>query len=590
MKKSFRFLCAILVVAYFLLFFEGVPVKASSGTANRFSDVPETSYAFESIHRLRSLGITNGVGDNKFGYGKILSRGEFVTFLVRIMDWEQISPPKGSFSDNQDSRKFYYSPVETAVVHGVIPKEDLLFRPEEPITREEAAIMVVNCLGYGSLAKRLSYLEKPFPDVTRNIGYVTIAKDFGIFNGTSKTTFSPDGYALREQVAAILIRLVDALESPLKELNGFYAINSSPQKDMISSLTSVCFGWSKLSYDSNSGSIVLNTSRTALGYNDYYLPVGFSQRLESSKQAGVTTLLMVQAVQGEKMTDPETGLSVGIPEYILTHPNVYRNIIQDIVSSLNNIELGDETGSFDGVVIDFEGLKGSYLKDLFNVFLKELKAALDKDAKKLFVAVHPLMHPKVSASSFDGYDYRTIGALADRVILMAHDYDAKRLTESDMARGVTETPLTPIENVYYALKMITDADTGIQEKNKIMLQISFDWKVWNKKDGKTLNSTAKVYNLENFINLLNSGKDISYGYSKTYENPYLKYTDSDSGIESIVWYENTQSVLAKINLAKLFGIQGISLWRLGQIPDYVPGDGRELGMDVWQNILKEMEK
>ncbi len=589
MKKCYKFLCAILIVAYFLSFSVSMPTQASYSSDIRFSDVPETSYAFESINRLRSLGITNGIGDNKYGYGKILSRGEFVTFLVRLMGWEQIKPQIGTFADNQNSRKFYYSPIETAIVHGVISKDELLFRPEDPITREEAAIMLVNCLGYGSLAERLSYLDSPFSDVTRNVGYITIAKDFGIFNGTSATTFSPDGYALREQVAAILIRMIDALDRPIKELNGFYAIKSSPQKEMISSLTSVCFGWSKLSYDSNLEAIVLNTSRTSLGYNDYYLPVGFSQRLESSRKAGVTTLLMVQALQDDKMKDPEDGHTVGIAEYVLTHPHVYKKVIQDITASLNNIALGDETGSFDGVVIDFEGLRGSYLKGCFNDFLTQLKAALEKNGKKLFVAVHPLIHPKISATSFDGYDYRTIGALADAVILMAHDYDAKRLTESEMARGVTTTPLTPIENIYYALKAITDSDNGVLDKSKIMLQISFDWKVWNKKDGKTLNSTAKVYNLENFINLLNSGKDISYGYSKIYENPYLKYTDTDTGIESVVWYENTESVMAKINLAKLFGIQGISLWRLGQIPDYLPEDGRELGMDVWQNILNEME-
>src|SRR5690606_29745112 len=120
------------------------------------------------------------------------------------------------------------------------------------------------------------------------------------------------------------------------------------------------------------------------------------------------------------------------------------------------------------VVIDFEGLKGERLKKGLNEFLRKLRAELEPKGKKLLVAVHPLMHSKRSVSSYDGYDYRTIGELADRVILMAHDYGAKRLTQAEADRGVTLTPLTPIEDVYYALQAITDPVSGVQDKSRIM--------------------------------------------------------------------------------------------------------------------------
>jgi spore germination protein YaaH len=48
--------------------------------------------------------------------------------------------------------------------------------------------------------------------------------------------------------------------------------------------------------------------------------------------------------------------------------------------------------------------------------------------------------------------------------------------------------------------------------------------------------------------------------------------------------------MQKVDLAKLFGVQGISLWRLGTIPDYQPVNGKDFDMDVWQSILDEMEK
>lgn len=43
----------------------------------------------------------------------------------------------------------------------------------------------------------------------------------------------------------------------------------------------------------------------------------------------------------------------------------------------------------------------------------------------------------------------------------------------------------------------------------------------------------------------------------------------------------------RIKLAKMFGIKGISLWRLGIIPDYENANGENVYLDIWRNILEE---
>ncbi len=590
MKKCKFLVCFLLVLSNLLLLNCSLVVSNATVEAQQpFSDVPKTSYAYNAVNQLRSLGITNGYGNNTFGYGKTLTRGEFITFLVRIMGWEQISPAVGSFSDNKDPKKFYYKPIETALANGAIAADTDKIRPDDAITREEGAIIMVNTLGYKNLAEQISYFNKPFDDVTKNIGYITIVRDIGIFNGEG-AGFNPTGSLLREQAAAILIRLVNTMNNKITDLNAFYAISSSSQHEKIQNLTSVCFGWSKLSYDESAKNIVLNTSRYSYSYNEYYLPTGFTSRLDEAKAAGIPAMLMVQSTQDSKMISPETGNKIGVPEYILKDPKVYSKVISDIAAALKSTTLGSETGSFDGVVIDIEGLRGEELKKCFNDFLRELKAALDRDNKKLYVAVQPLMNVKRSATSFNGYDFKTIGELADRVILMAHDYDAKKLTSSEMASGYSLTPLTPLEDVYYALETITDRNTGVADKSKIMLQINFSWNVWRKQDGRIINSVPDHFNLESFLKLLESNTNISYNYNEKYENPYIKYIDESNGTENIVWYENTKSVMKKIELAKLFGIQGISLWRLGNIPDYNGTNTSIQGMDIWQNILGELEK
>ena len=56
-------------------------------------------------------------------------------------------------------------------------------------------------------------------------------------------------------------------------------------------------------------------------------------------------------------------------------------------------------------------------------------------------------------------------------------------------------------------------------------------------------------------------------YSTQYDNPYLTFTN-ESGIENVLWYEDERSIAAKLGLAKMFGVNGVSVWRLGLIPDY----------------------
>ena len=45
----------------------------------------------------------------------------------------------------------------------------------------------------------------------------------------------------------------------------------------------------------------------------------------------------------------------------------------------------------------------------------------------------------------------------------------------------------------------------------------------------------------------------------------MVYLD-DSGNTNVLWYENGQSVSDKLALARMFGVTGVSVWRLGAIP------------------------
>ncbi len=576
-------------------------------TYSRFSDVPENYWAFKAIHDLRSLKVTDGIGNNQFGLGLTIKRSEFVAFLAKLMKWELISPEKGSFADNMDTTKWYYAFVETALKYGTILKDAEDFRPDEPTTREEMAIMIVRTLGYDTLANQLTYLDNPFDDVYKNTEYITIARDFGIIKGVGNNSFKPFATAKREEAAAMMMRMYEKLNYPINELHAFYAIRSAHQVEMFSSLDSVGFGWSRLEYDYDTNEVILNTTRKY--DNEYAIPDGFSSPLNWAKENNVSTQLMVYA-NNDELVNIETEASIPLLEYVLTNSEIRKQVISSIVQHVNNTIKNDISVSFDGVVIDFEGMKGELLRQSFNEFLSELRQGLDKSNdnssnmingkgndnssntannsisnKLLYVTVHPKMQP--GQEYFDGYDYRTIGEVADKVILMAHDYYAKKLNNTEMESGYTITPLSPINEIYYALKSITDIYTGVQDLNKIWLQISYDSVQWKLKDGKVINSYPYSPDYESIRQRLLT--DVTMNYSNLYRNPYISFFDDRDETHNVLWYEDSRSVEAKIKLAKMFGIKGISLWRLGNIPDYEEADtAKKIYMDVWQKVIDQL--
>jgi len=82
--RSSRASLVTAAVAVFVLLV-GVPT-ALGHTVPDFSDVPEGHVAEAAIEWAAQNGITQGVGNNRFGVGGTLTRYEMVTFLCRAFD------------------------------------------------------------------------------------------------------------------------------------------------------------------------------------------------------------------------------------------------------------------------------------------------------------------------------------------------------------------------------------------------------------------------------------------------------------------------------------------------------------------------
>lgn len=514
----------------------GCALVCVTGAGAAYSDVPSDHWAYEAITRAQAAGIMQGRSESEFGLGESVTRAEFAAMLDRLMGWELTTPAQASYSDVAPSA-WYYDEVETTKAHGAIPDSDS-FQPDTAISREDMAVWLVNALGYQTLAEQNSDLSMPFTDVTTNRGAIAMAYDFGIIQGKSDVSFDPQGTAKREEAAAMMMRLYDRAHSQTDWTHGFYAISSWSQHELGGQMDAVSLGWSRL--ELQNGQAYLNT--TNANGNSWCVPDGYEDAVNYYKGTGTQMNLAVQ------MTD-QTAANA-----ILTDGSQRASAIAQLVQKVNDLGL-------DGVTVDFEGMKGDSLKNGLTAFVQELKTALG--GKQVYVCVHPVL--KSGGAYYDAYDYRALGNAADKVILMAHDYAASSMDQATADSGFTTTPVSPFEEVYYALRMATDSQTGVQDLNKLVLGLSVSNTAgWTLENGKVTNLTANHPAMDTILKRM-AQPDTKITYSETYRNPYMTYTD-DSGKTNILWYENEQSLQDKIDLAHMFGVTEVSVWRLGAIP------------------------
>ena len=549
-----RRLCSAVLAAVLLLC--TAPLSPAASAA--FADA-EGSWAAEIIQKVEDYGLMEGYPDGTFGVGKELTRGEFVTVLCRMFSWETVTPDSPSFSDCPASH-WAYSYVETALAHGVMDAGGA-FRPADYISREEMAVMLVRALGYDELAGQLTGLSLPFDDVTENQGYIAIAYDIGMITGVEgaggQLKFLPHDSATREEAAAMLVRVYERYTSKVDWLHGFYAFSSYSQIGLTADMDAVSVGWARMEADPALGPVVNASSANG---NDWVMPADPTPAADYWADNQIPYNLNVYASDTDSITLAD-GSTVSTVDAVTS--TAWRSLaVASLVTAAED---------YAGLTIDFEGLRGEDTKANYVSFLTELRAALPAD-KTLWVCVQP-------DDWYDGYDYRGIGEACDKVILMAHDYQWTSVPDSYVGTANTDSPVTPFASVYQALRDITDSETGVADRGKLALAISFGSAGFHVDEDGLLLETTIYHPGTSTLALRLSQPDTQVVYDTRYRNPYALYTTEDGGHYK-VWYENEQSVLDKIALARMFGVTGVSLWRLGTIP-------AETGYDVWSAVLTQ---
>lgn len=180
-----------------------------------FKDV-KTHWAKDEIEVLASREIIKGKTDELFAHGESVTRAQFAVLVARALNL-QTAEYQGTFKDVPAGLSWAALEIEAANRAGIISgMGNGKFAPNEKITREQMAAMVIRAIQYKD-ASLLEGVKTPasFKDSKKISSfakdYVAQAAALKLVNGYADQTFAPKADTTRAQSAVILYRLLDAL-------------------------------------------------------------------------------------------------------------------------------------------------------------------------------------------------------------------------------------------------------------------------------------------------------------------------------------------------------------------------------------------
>lgn len=161
--------------------------------AKRFNDMAD-HWAKDAVEFASSRELFNGVGNDAFGPDLSMTRGMVSTVLARLAG-----------ADTAGGETWYAKGTVWAVENGISDGT----APEQPVTREQLAAMLYRYAGSPTVSGELSFDDTTVISIWA-YDAVRWCVDNGILNGVGGNRMTPQDLARRGQVAAMLMRFLQA--------------------------------------------------------------------------------------------------------------------------------------------------------------------------------------------------------------------------------------------------------------------------------------------------------------------------------------------------------------------------------------------
>ncbi|MEK4711921.1 S-layer homology domain-containing protein [Sporosarcina sp. FSL K6-5500] len=250
-------------------------IKADEVKIPTFSDVKdiESHHFYDSVRSLASRGIVKGFADGTFKPNQSVTRGQIASVLAQTIGLDTKNVKNPGFKDLKVTDPHYGSIaalVEAGIVKGY---DDKTFKPGGSLTRAHIAKMI--SIGFNLEEAKLT--NSPFKDVKVEhwfADYVQALITNEITTGTTPTTFEPNAFVTRGQMASLIVRSetashVDQNDSTVKNTGklvsvtnesvvlstGTYAL-SADMKKVLNASNSTALSGAVLDYTTKNGVII----------------------------------------------------------------------------------------------------------------------------------------------------------------------------------------------------------------------------------------------------------------------------------------------------------------------------------------------
>ncbi|WP_435166407.1 S-layer homology domain-containing protein [Paenibacillus glycanilyticus] len=491
-------------------------VDAASTDKLPFDDIA-SSFARDSIIRLYDKQILSGTSARTFSPKKTVTRAEFITILDRVLGIKTVHGEINPFKDMK-AKDWYYDAVTAAVQIGLVDGTSAhTFEPSKPVTRQEAAIMLIRAFKQSGVSGDTSYFadaDKIADWADRAVG---AALELNLMAGDAKGNFNPAEGMTRQETAAVIDRALQ---------NAKWA--SALAKSQYS--TRIQLGWQYGQTAAQYEQSVLQANVTSLSPRWYFFdPAGaVADYTDQSLVSWASkNKRQIWAMVGNRSNQE------------VTHQNLsnatYRGKVVDQLTGYV------QKYGLKGLNIDFENVAPAD-RAYMTAFVSELSAKLHKVGAVVSVCVSP----DLGSDWTEGFDYKALGASADYMVLMAYD---EHWSTSPIAGSVASLPY-----VDYSIAKILEEVPA----NKVILALPYYNQEWvTDKTGKVTATELTLIEQNNIVH--------NRSLLPAWDASVSQYTASYqlNGLKHQFWIEDGRSLVAKYKKAMDYNLAGLAYWFMG---------------------------